>query len=157
MAPWIRPIVDSYPIPNGASVGENAALVSASYTIPSRLHAASVRVDHAASATTMLFGRASVSPSTIYARGADNATGATLSYYGPNRAQAASGMLGLIQMLSARVSHEARISHSGYRARASGTLDGFGGGSAPDPNAWLPEGRTLETAQIIVAAGERAG
>ena len=46
----VRPLVDTFPVPNGADLGSGFAEFAASYTDPSRFDAASLRLDFAAPA-----------------------------------------------------------------------------------------------------------
>lgn len=53
----IKPLVQAYPLPNGEDLGGGLARLSASYSDPTRLDAASLRLDHLISPQQSLFGR----------------------------------------------------------------------------------------------------
>lgn len=148
-APEVRPILDAYPLPDGPEIGGGLALLSASYTTPSELDAWSVRVDHAANATLMLFGRYSGSPSTLFQRGPDGSLPGALSFVGRQHAHARSATFGAIQMLTPTISHEARFNFSWFQAQNTGTHDAFRGAREPNLAALLPEGRSAADSQLI--------
>ncbi|HWQ55188.1 MAG TPA: TonB-dependent receptor [Bryobacteraceae bacterium] len=63
-AEWARPVLDLYPVPNGADLGRDMAEWSGRNRRPSRLDAGSLRLDHALSDSVSVFGRYHDSPST---------------------------------------------------------------------------------------------
>src|SRR5580693_332476 len=65
----VRPYLDAYPLPNGASLGAGLAQFNAGYSNPSSLDATSLRVDHVINSKLNLFARYNYSPSDLSQRG----------------------------------------------------------------------------------------
>lgn len=62
-APWARPVLDLYPLPNGDDFGTDLAEWSGRNRRPSRLDAASLRLDHSFSDSVSAFARYHDAPS----------------------------------------------------------------------------------------------
>ncbi|MCU1276225.1 MAG: TonB-dependent receptor, plug, partial [Bryobacterales bacterium] len=61
--PWIRPLLNLFPIPNGQELGPGLAEWTGGNTRPGRFDAANVRIDHALTSRIALFGRYNQTPS----------------------------------------------------------------------------------------------
>jgi hypothetical protein len=66
----IQPLIDAFPLANGADLGNGLALFTATYSAPSSLDAYSIRVDHSLGEKLKLFGRYADTPSSVDSRGA---------------------------------------------------------------------------------------
>lgn len=64
----VKSLVDAYPLPNGEALGGGLAQLSASYSDPTRLDAASLRFDHLFNARQTLFARINFAPSIVSQR-----------------------------------------------------------------------------------------
>src|SRR5262249_45014701 len=80
-APGVRTLLDAFPIPNGAELGNGLALFTASYSDPTSLNATSFRVDQLIGNRVTLFTRFNYSPSSVTTRNA----GGNLSNPRPTR------------------------------------------------------------------------
>jgi len=59
----LQPLINAFPIANGADLGNGLALFTAAYSSPSHLNAYSIRVDHSFGEKLKLFGRYADTPS----------------------------------------------------------------------------------------------
>src|SRR6266850_2689730 len=65
----IQPLLNAFPLPNGNDQGNNLAGFNATYSDPSSLDAASIRIDHTVNQKLTLFARYNYSPSEANVRG----------------------------------------------------------------------------------------
>jgi len=128
----LQPILNAFPIPNGADLGSGIAGYTASYSIPSSLDASSIRIDHHFNDRFSVFSRYSNTPSSILSR--SSLDPATLS---PASARTQSLLVGTTNMLSSRMSNEFRINGTWNSWNSSSCLDSFGG-ATPFATSSLP-------------------
>jgi hypothetical protein len=133
----IQTIFDSFPLPNGPSTGPEINQFSASYSDPSSLNSASMRIDHTLSSKLKLFGRYDYSPSWT-----DQRTGGfgALSFriYNPVNTQTAT--LGLTALLATTLSNDFRFNFSRAASGATWRNDTFGGAVVPSDSSIWPSG-----------------
>ncbi len=120
----LRPFLNAFPIPNGASLEDGAAEFRAVVVNPSQSDSASLRLDHVWSDKMTLFARYSLSPSSGLSRGSE--------LISPNMLSTRSGRshtftLGGTRASSASVLHDLRLNYSQSDSRSSSVMDSFGG------------------------------
>lgn len=138
--PATRPLMDAYPIPNGAELGDGTARFSATYSNPSTLDATSFRMDHHFGSKATLFGRFNEAPSsTSYRGGQPGYGGAPLNVvteaYTDNRTLT----LGSTQIFGPAVTNEVRFNFSRSKAGQSSSADTFGGAVVPPDSYFFPD------------------
>lgn len=145
MAPdSIKPILNAYPIPNGEDLGFGLARFSASYSDPTSLDAAGVRVDHLVSGNHALFARYHHAPSTVTQRVN------SLSRLSSSQADHQSLTFGLTSSFAATLSHDLRINYASSRGANFSKLDNFGGATPPDKSAIFPSFASPDDSQIFI-------
>jgi hypothetical protein len=143
----IKDIFNAFPAPNGptSSTDPNTATFIASYSNPSRLDAAAVRVDHKVGERLTLFGRYNHAPSENQARSAPGGSSvAVLSY----RTQTLT--TGGTMIFSPRLSNDLRFNYSRARARTENILENFGGAVAPPDAAFFPPFASPQTGLSLI-------
>jgi len=149
VAPGTRAIVDAMPLPNGPEAGGGLAWYRTSFSSPSELDAYSVRLDHAANGSILLFGRAARSPSLLNQYGPESIFEGFANNVSDSRFDVASAAFGMIQTLGPIATHEARISWSQAEAHVHANLRATGGAESPDLAQFLPEGRSARDSNLI--------
>ncbi|MBI1355145.1 MAG: TonB-dependent receptor plug domain-containing protein [Acidobacteria bacterium] len=138
-APGVRPLLDAYPIPNGADLGDGSARFSTTYSNPSTLDATSFRIDHHLGSRATLFGRFNNAPSAQEYRGGRPGYGpAPLSVVTTAFTDNRTLTLGSTQVLSPTVMNETRFNFSRSQAGQSAMADNFGGAVAPAASYLFP-------------------
>lgn len=128
----IRAILNAYPLPNGAEIGNGLAEFSAGYSDPTQLDSESIRFDHAISAKQILFARFHRAPSQTSQR-----TG-SLSRSLVTEFNHQSLTVGAMQSLTPRISNDLRFNVTRSRGTSVNRLDDFGGATLPDENLLFP-------------------
>jgi hypothetical protein len=131
--PALQPLLNVFPIPNGPDRDGGLAEYLASYSDESRFDSTSVRVDHKATDSLSLFGRAGYAPSYTRARGSNLANVAT------STRNNTTGTLGTTWVVSNRLVHDFRINYSENDAPFFAQPDGFGGGTVPPQDVFHPD------------------
>ncbi|HEY0078217.1 MAG TPA: carboxypeptidase regulatory-like domain-containing protein [Pyrinomonadaceae bacterium] len=148
----LRPLLDAFPLPNGAAFNNLFGEFSASYSDPSSVNAASLRLDHAATEKLQLFGRYNRAPSRAAQRGnALDAGSASQSLNTLSRTLFDTETLtfGASYTLSPALANDLRFNLSRARGTTSTELDDFGGAKPPPPASFLfPESFSTATAQV---------
>ncbi len=148
----MQPILNAFPLPNGNDLGNGLAEFSASYSDPSTLDAASVRIDHTVNSKLTLFARYNKVPS----EAATRLAGTALNLLASNRVNTQTITLGATATLTPRVSNELRANYSDNGAHSSEPSDNFGGGLPPPRSALIPSQFDTTTAAgsvILLFAG----
>ena len=149
-APWMRSILDAFPLPNRAAAGDGLAGFVANHSTPSGMAAWAVRIDQAVTSSVLLFARFSDSPSTLTQRGPVSVIAGSINNHGRIHAHATSVTAGAIQTLGGSATHEIRGSFARAGAAMEGFIDELGGAAPPDLAALLPAGVGLERGRIVV-------
>jgi hypothetical protein len=131
----LQPFMNSFPVPNGANLGNDMAQLNASYSNPSSLDAYSLRIDHLINNKMVLFGRYNYAPSETVQR----QTAEALSNLQSTRVATHTFTVGLTADFAA-VSNDVRVNYSNARARSSYALDNFGGAVPLPDGAVFPQG-----------------
>lgn len=128
----IRPLLDTFPIPNGRDLGNGFAELAVNYSDPTRLYATSVRIDDHLSQGLVLFGRYNESPSFTKQRLF------SLNDVRTTRTDTRTATIGATYTPSARVVNELRANYSRVGAIRSDALDDFQGARPPDTRVLFP-------------------
>ena len=131
----MRPFLNAYPLPNGASAGPGVAQFNAGYSNPSTLDAASIRLDHAISSKLNLFARYNYSPSDLAQRAPAIAT-PVLSLTESLSSTVQTGTAGLTEVLTPEIGNELRANYSNHKVGTTFALDSFGG-AVPLPDSLM--------------------
>jgi hypothetical protein len=151
--PQLRPYLDAFPQPRGRDLGNGFAEFSAGYSDPSRLDAASLRVDVSPTDRLTLFARYNHSPSETLQRG-----GLTIPGFGRqslntlNRTHLGTQTLtaAAVAALAPNVTNDLRVNWSRALGETSLLMDDFGGASPlPDTLA----GRRDASFRLILRGG----
>jgi len=125
----LRPFLDVFPVPNGASRPDGFAEFAASFANPARHDAGSISIDHQINNETWIRGRYHFADSEATLRGP---TGFSLNTL--NRIQDRSQMItgSMTHTLSATAVIDLRANYSRSRVNGTYLLDDFGGAVVPD-------------------------
>src|SRR5829696_7394668 len=137
----VRPLLNAFPAPNGADLGNGFAEFAASYTDPSRFDAASLRLDLVANERLTAFARYANAPSRTSQRGGVGTPGQTgQSLITVNRTALDTQTLtaGATAAFTPRVTGDLRFNWSRARGETELVLDDFGGAAPPDPRMLFP-------------------
>jgi hypothetical protein len=145
----IQPLVNAFPLPNGAEQGNGLALFTAAYSEPSTLDAYSIRGDQVLGSNVRAFGRYSQSPSDTASRVTKSLANVKSTSF-----EAKTLTLGVTGAFSPQFSNEFRFNSTWADSSVNYSLSNFGGAqpltsdqvfSAPPPrgsqfNAYLAWG-----------------
>jgi hypothetical protein len=150
----IHPLINAFPIPNGAALAGNLAQFAATYSDPSSFDSTGIRIDHAVNGKVTIFGRFNYTPSEIERRGVGG-VGNALSHVTATRLKTKTLTLGSNQIFSDRVSNELRVNFSRDRIFSRDRLENFGGAVVPTAAQLYSPLSTVEgaTVQYNFAAG----
>ena len=132
----VQPLLNAFPLPNGADFGNGTAGFAAGYSDPSTLNSSSIRVDYLPARRVTIFGRYSDAPSRINIRGG---TGAQ-EYSNVLNAKYGTQVLtlGSNQAFTPRLTNEVRVNYSRVTSHGFYTLDDFGGATPPPDSVLFP-------------------
>jgi len=131
----VQPLLNAFPQPNGADLGNGTADFTATYSDPSSLDSYSGRIDYSLNKKVTIFGRYSEAPSsTVQRAGAQSNYNAL--YHTDYRLRTMT--IGSTQVFSPLLINEARFNYSRSRAHSKFTLDSFGGGVPPAHSVLFP-------------------
>jgi hypothetical protein len=148
----IQPFLKAFPIANGSELGNGLGRFNASYTDPSSLDATSIRMDQVVNSKTTLFGRYDYSPSNVDQRAPEDFT--VLSSKELLSSMLHTFTLGLDQLISRRVSNEARANYGNQRVGEKFVLDNFGGATPfPDSLVYPPGFSSANGGLLLYLAG----
>jgi carboxypeptidase family protein len=127
--PAIAPLLNAYPLPNGADLGNGFSSFDASFSDRSTLQATSFRLDHRIGDHLALFGRYNFSPSELLTRG----DGVSTAVNDINRVQVKTETLtaGAVWSPAASITDDFRFNYSRNRASGNDSVDSFGGAVVP--------------------------
>ena len=144
-APVLQPILNAYPLPNGPEFANGFAQLAATYSDPSSLDAASIRIDHAVTDKLTFFGRYNEAPSKTAVRSTN-----ALAFPTKTSAKTQTLTLGSTWSIAPSVVNELRANYSRDRASGSTLLDNFGGAVPPPDSALFPSFASSENALSLV-------
>jgi Carboxypeptidase regulatory-like domain/TonB dependent receptor len=145
-----KPFLDAFPIPNAPESGppeEGGAYAhfSASYSTPSKMDAASIRLDHTVNNRMAIFGRFNEAPSENVSR--------NLSSLRKIESNTRTLTIGGTLVITPKISNDFRANYSRTQGRGSFSLDDFGG-AVPLPDSMLfPGSASRDSYQIGVQTG----
>jgi len=133
----VQPLLNAFPKPTGAELGNGTAQFTAGYSDPSSLDSYSARIDYLFSQRVTLFGRHSDAPSSIVQRGGGRFRTA-FSNLNHTKARTQTATLGADGTVTPHVINELRFNYSLSRGQSFLTLDNFAGAVAPPDSVLLP-------------------
>jgi outer membrane receptor protein involved in Fe transport len=122
-APGIRPVLNSFPLPNGRILANGFAEYSAGYSDANTLNATSIRVDHTVNSRVTFFARYNYAPS----RGVQRDGNSNLGTIRITDLKPQTFTVGATMMFTPSVSNEARMNYSINRGLFLTQQDSFGG------------------------------
>jgi opacity protein-like surface antigen len=161
-SPGVRALLEAFPAPNGADLGNGFAEFAASYSDPSRFDAAGARFDFVATERLTLFARAAAAPSRTSQRGGVTSPGSTgQSLNTVNRTALDTWTLtaGATAAFTPRLTGDLRFNWSRVRGETSLALDDFGGARVPEASLLFPQFARPETSgfQVVLRGGLNSG
>jgi hypothetical protein len=152
--PAIQPLLNAFPVPNGAELGPDVAEFSAGFSNPINAKATSLRIDHNFGSKLNLFGRYSYSPSSNQTRGSFN-------LYSLNNVTAQSFIsqsvtAGLTYTISPKLVNETRANWSANPATRNGWVDTLGGATVPSVSDLFVPGTSGSSSNAYVYLGSSA-
>src|SRR5262249_22714484 len=118
----LRPYLNAFALPNGPENGNSGmAQFVAAYSLPGRLDATSVRIDHTFSSKFNFFGRYSYSPSETTIRAT------SLANLVANSSKVKALTVGATNLLGSRMTNEFRFNYTWNYSGIVGSLDNLGG------------------------------
>ena len=133
----VQPLLNAFPKPNGAELGDGTAQFTAGYSDPSSLNSYSARIDYLLSRRVTLFGRYSDAPSSIVQRGGGRFRTA-YSNLNHTKARIRTATLGAGGTIMPHVVNEFRFNYSLSGGQSFLTLDNFAGAVPPPDSVLLP-------------------
>ncbi len=141
----IQALLNAYPIPNGTLHPDGTADYTASFSDPTTINAASLRIDYAVSNKLTLFGRYNYAPSSTTARAQNNLADLTTSDLS-NKTLTIGGSYAL----SAKLNNEFRFNYSRNRGAASDRLDTLGGAIPPLDSTLFPSFASSKDSEFLM-------
>jgi hypothetical protein len=133
----VQPLLNAFPKPTGAELGNGTAQFAAGYSDPSSLDSYSARIDYLLSPRVTLFGRYSDAPSSTVQRGGGRFRTA-YSNLNHTKARTQTVTMGTDGTITPHVINELRFNYSLSRGQSFLTLDNFAGAVAPPDSVLLP-------------------
>src|SRR5262249_19003301 len=119
----LQPYLNAFPLPNGPENGTTGkAQFVAAFSTPGKLHATSVRIDHAVNSKFTGFGRYSDSPSETSTRNTGN-----LAWVLTTRVRVKTLTVGTTNLFTSRLTNEFRFNFTWNDSQLPTHLDNFGG------------------------------
>jgi carboxypeptidase family protein/TonB-dependent receptor-like protein len=139
----IQPFLRAYPVPNREDLGNGFSRFSGTYSNPSNLDAASLRVDHTFNEALTIFGRYNYAPSESVTRSSN------LSTLSKTDLDTQTLTFGATHRLRPGLMNDLRANYSRFRALNSLSPDNFGGATVPPDSALFPPFASPETAANV--------
>ena len=157
-----RPLLNAFPLPNGADLGNGFAEFAASYTDPSRFDAASLRLDFVVNNWLTAFTRYANAPSRTSQRGgvgSPGQSGQSLNTVNRTALDTQTLTAGATAAFNPKVTGDLRFNWSRARGETELVLDDFGGATPPDTSLLFPPFAQPETSgfQVTLRGGINAG
>jgi hypothetical protein len=131
----LLPVIDSFPLPNGAPVAgaDNLAYLTAAYSLPSGLNSNSLRIDDALGSNTSIFVRFSNTTSSSTTRSSTD-----LAQLLPLNSITRSLTSGLTHTFSNRLANDARFNYSSSVLDETDRIDSLGGADPASLDTFVP-------------------
>ena len=133
----VQPLLNAFPKPTGAELGNGTAQFRAGYSDPSSLDSYSARIDYLLSEQVVLFGKYSDAPSSIIQRGGGSFKTA-FSNLIHTKARTQTATVGVDGTITPHVVNEVRFNYSRSKGQTFLTLDNFGGALPPADSLVFP-------------------
>ena len=145
----VQPLLNAFPLPNGADLGNGTAGFTAVYSDPSTLDSGSIKMDYLPTQRVTLFGRVGGAPSRTNQRNAG-----TYAYSDVKNFKYGSQYvtLGSNQVLSPRMTNEVRVNYSHATGDGFYKLDNFGGATPPPDSVLYPSFASPEHSAFLFFA-----
>jgi hypothetical protein len=158
----VRPLLNAFPVPNGADLGNGFAEFAASYTDPSRFDAASLRLDFVVNEWLTAFTRYANAPSRTSQRGGvgtPGQTGQSLNTVNRTALDTQTLTAGATAAFDPKVTGDLRFNWSRARGETELALDDFGGAAPPDSRILFPSFAEPHSSgfQVTLRGGFNAG
>ncbi|HEX7316606.1 MAG TPA: carboxypeptidase regulatory-like domain-containing protein [Pyrinomonadaceae bacterium] len=158
----VRPLLNAFPRPNGADLGNGFAEFAASYTDPSRFDAASLRLDLVANEWLTLFARTAYAPSRTSQRGGVSSpgqSGQSLNTINRTALDTQTLTAGATAAFNPNVTGDLRFNWSRARGETELLLDDFGGAAPPAASLLFPSFARPDSSgfQVTLRGGLNAG
>src|SRR5262249_25445660 len=151
--PGMQAILSAFPLPTGADQPDGLAPFTGSFSNPSTLDAASLRLDYSPFKRWTLFARYNYSPSNTAARGSTTPGQDNLSLSTSTKLESTTQTLplGASTAISSAAANEFRFNASHIRVNSLFQLDKFGGAVPINPAMVFPSGVTFANGTLDVA------
>jgi hypothetical protein len=136
----IQPLLNAFPVQNGAEQGNGLALFTGSYSSPSSLDAYSIRADHSFGTKLNVFGRYADTPSNSQSRDLPDNFATVVN----QTSDIKSVTIGATSQFSAHLSNELRFNFTSNNNGLRNSSDNFGG-ATPVTTSQLFPGISLPT------------
>jgi hypothetical protein len=146
----VQPLLNAFPLPNSADLGNGTAGFSSGYSDPSTLDSYSIRMD-LPTRIANVFGRYSDGPSSLVQRGGGRFM-TTYSNLLHTEARTQTLTLGASSPVTPRLINDLHVNYSLSRGRSFLTLDDFGGAVPPPESVLLPAEQSLSHSFLGVFA-----
>ena len=148
-APAFRPILNSFPLPNGPNLSNGFAEFAAGYSNSHTLNATSIRIDHTLNSKFVLFGRYNSAPSQSETRSITNLGNITTRSFDTRTLTG-----GATMVFSPTISNDLRANYSSNAGTSETIQDSFGGAvplprEALLPPQYAPSGSGSDAAYVI--------
>jgi hypothetical protein len=140
----MQPILNAFPLPNGADLGNGLADFSAAYSNPSSLNATSIRIDHSINQRWHVFGRYNRAPSDTKMRGY---AGEALSVIVDDPQKLQTFTVGVTGTLTKNIVSELKANFSVSTGGVIASMDTFGRAVPVPRNVILPKAFDSSTSQ----------
>ena len=148
--PATKPLLNAFPIPNGADFGNGLAQFVANDSSPTSLNATSIRIDHVVNNRVSLFGRYNYAPSYTSLRGAFVGGSVSQSSRGPS---VPSTLTIGTQLITTRITNDLRFNYSRVRRAIEYLMDDFGGAVPPSTSSITHSSADQSTSLYFVTFG----
>jgi hypothetical protein len=131
---FMQPYLNAFPLPNGRDLGNGLAELNSTYSDPSSINAASIRIDHTITSRLTVFGRFNDAPSLSYQKRPDE----TLSIDQYRHLNTRTLTIGTTATITPSLINEARFNYSNNGSFFNSQLDHFGGAVPVTTDTLLP-------------------
>ena len=143
----VRSLLNAFPRPNGRDLANNFSEFNASYSDPSTLDAASVRLDFAANSSLSFFARYNYSPSGSAQRGGGTSPASNVANI---TIKTETLTAGATMVISPTITNDVRVNYSKNRGESFLTVDDFGGAVVPPDALLFPAPLTSQDAKFTM-------
>jgi len=145
----VQSLLNAFPLPTGANLGNGTAAFVAGYSDPSSLDSSSTRIDYLPSQRVTVFGRYSIAPSDLAQRGGGGWAYNSLEFI---KYRTQTTTLGSNQTLTPRLINELHFNYSRSGAYSYFTLDNFGGAKPPPDSLLFSNGHSARDSRFVMFA-----